>query len=1325
MRGRLAAVVLCLVVAVPTFAAITGALVNPEGLPVAGANVTIYAPETADARRARVASDKLERTPLAATITDAKGKFAFESPKDPVVDVQIVASGYAPTGFPVERDEDIGGVPLQAAASKQGRITAGGKPVAGAQVIAAGAGAETVAVTDAEGRYSVADPVKWVDRLTISHKDFATLDTMTMRGMSQKPLLDHTLTAGVTVTGKVVGEDGKTPVAGATLLIGGTPLGQSGDDGTFTLAHVTEKWEWIEARSGSLFGTRARAGDPAIVIRLGKGGTVSGFVRDAKGAGGIAGVSIALFRSSSRTPIAATTFTDAKGAFSFANVAPGSYELAPTRPGYRVSPISLSVTANERVSKTLIATQLARVSGTVINEDKQPVGGARISQSTITRDGGGFFPRVIGATQSRVSAADGTFVLRVEADSDLQIDGVRKGFPSARSSTLRLAPGEKKSGVVLTIPSGIEVTGRVTDRDDRPLAGVQVAAALSQGAGGAEMRRMVFGMRGREDDQIQTKADGTFSIRLKEGSYDVAFKREGFAAKTVRAVRVSTAPQPIEVKLEPGVEIAGRVTRNGAGVAGVRVMAFGEGTNATTETGADGSFTIGDLTPGPLTLNFGKEDEFIQQMRQVTAPKSDFVLELPPGGRVVGRVVDKTTRQPVTTFEAGVSPSRGGGGMVFITPGQTKPFTSESGSFVLENVPAGQTTVVAKAPGYTTARVPNITVEEGKATQEIEVALEHGVRAVGKVTGPNGSPLAGVEVRIDLFSGGRMQPRGSFNDDRAATDSNGEFTFDNLEPGDKTFVFSKSGLVGTSKTVTLSGTETRVDAQLSNGVRVTGVVVSEGGSPVADATVSATSATAGESGSGSTRTDAGGNFQLEAMAPGRYTFRAGKRGEAQGTLRDFDISTGAPVRIVLQTGGVISGRVIGLTPEELQQATVMAQSPNGGASSAVDSNGNYRIEGAPTGTVRLSARATGMFGMGKTSPQVSVQLEPGGSATADIEFKSNTVVRGRVTRDGRPMNDATVMFYPRGAEAQTSARTTTDRDGAYEVSGLDDATYSVTVVDSQRGSPFSTTHKVRGSGSFDIDVRSSTLRGRVIDAATGSPIGDAVVEVRTADTEGGPQFPLRSLQTDAAGAFVVESITPGKYNVTGEKEGYGTKISSISVGDSGGDIELKLTRNDGILLRVVDARDGRALRAVVRVVDAQNRVLFESMRFGSADAESLRLPLEAGSYRATVWTYGYAPQIVTLSSPSNPTVALTPGGALVVQSKGSTIRRARLMAADGRPYERNPGFTVFTIDAGPGATTIENIAPGRYTLQILGSGESVEASTQVNVVEGQRVPVEI
>ena len=270
--------------------------------------------------------------------------------------------------------------------------------------------------------------------------------------------------------------------------------------------------------------------------------------------------------------------------------------------------------------------------------------------------------------------------------------------------------------MVLTIPRGIALTGRVIDKNGKALSGVTVSASAGEGGssgpgpggmGRVVQRRMMMAFRDNtnDDDAVRTGSDGAFTIRLKEGLYDVDFKREGFAAKLVRGTQVNPTTKPLEVTLDPGVEITGRVTRGGNPVQGVNVAAAGE-TQAFTTTDSDGRFTLGDLTPGTYMVVVNKLEDFIQQMKTLNAPSKDVAIELPSGGRVIGHVVDKSTHQPITSFQAGITNSRSAGGMMIRMPPMMKSFTSDDGSFSLDNVPAGNMQVTASAPGYTTGRVP-------------------------------------------------------------------------------------------------------------------------------------------------------------------------------------------------------------------------------------------------------------------------------------------------------------------------------------------------------------------------------------------------------------------------------------------------------------------------------------------------------------------------------------------------------------------------------------------------------------------------------------------
>ena len=744
--------------------------------------------------------------------------------------------------------------------------------------------------------------------------------------------------------------------------------------------------------------------------------------------------------------------------------------------------------------------------------------------------------------------------------------------------------------------------------------------------------------------------------------------------------------------------------------------------------GPDGAFVLSDLTPGQMMLNIAKPDSFVQEMRSVSAPTRDLVIELPSGGRITGHVLDKNSHQPVTSFMAGVTTSRSGGGMTVMMPPMQKQFTSDDGSFTLEGIKPGVTQVVVNAPGYTTARVPNIEVEDGKTAPDVEVDVETGAKLTGRVTGPDGSPLAGVSVRSDPTGGGRVM-RFDANDGSATTDPSGEYTIDTLEAGEKTFTFNRSGYIAQQKTVTIAGgKDSRLDVQMSTGTRATGFVVTDSGAPVPDASVTALSAAEMDGGRGG-RSDSNGAFTIEGLAPGHYTFNAAKNGYSAGIVRDVDIATSGPVRIVLKSGGVITGHVNGLTPQEIEQTTVYANGSGGGggpmggsaagSTAPVDAGGNFRIEGAPSGTVRISARTGAMFGgSSKSAAPKTVELEPGGTAQVDIDFKSSTVIRGRVTRNGAAVPNAQVMFIPRGAKSQTSASVAADGNGQYELSGLDDGTYTVQAVDMERLNPFATQYDVHGSGTFDIAIKTVTLRGHVVDAADARALAEANVELRP--TNGATFFGGHGGQSDASGNFSIENVAAGTYQITADKSGYGHESRQVIIGDSTPeDVQFRLSPSDGITIRAVDTRDNTPMTVnVIRVVDSQGNELPSGSNFFNS-TEVVKLPLAPGTYRVTVSARNYAPQTISMSSPSQLTVRFSPGGTIILHSHDSATRRFRLVDSAGAAYGMNPvSQGIMTLL--PGTTPLNNVAAGDYRLEILDNNDRVTKTVDIHLKDGEQ-----
>lgn len=1325
MHRSIAALLLFLF-ALPTFAAITGVVMTNDGAPVSGAKVTVHTIEAPEARRVRMLSASPQAVPLLTATTDARGNFSLESPKEPVVDLRIVAAGFDPSQRRIERDEEVGAVALVKSEMKSGTIRAGGKPVAGATVFLAYGSAEYITKTDEQGKYEAPDP-KRARSITVIHPAWA-IDEETFISPANAGALSRTLGAGSAITGRVVGTDGTSPVAKASITVDSWPLATSGEDGTFTIEHAPAKWQSVVAQSGSTSAMKVQSNEKSLTLRLSKSSAFTGRLTDSKTKLPIAGAFISLGTRTGRGPINATAgaLSDAKGNFS-AVVAPGMYTVMVSHPAYELRPTEISIAGGQQQARDLSATPLARVSGTVMNEDRKPVSAATI----VAEEAAESFPpppmRVMRDSVT-VSGPDGRFSMRIGGDSDLRIKASRRGLPPAKSDPVRVAAGERKSGVVITIPTGIPVAGVVTDREGKPLSGVSVTATEAAGGrgGGMVVRTMIMiGGPAADEDSVRTGSDGTFTLRVKEGTYDFVFRREGYSQKNLRGQTISvSSPTTLEAQLDPAVEITGRVTRNGTGVDGVMINTFSEGgAGASATTGPDGSFTLSGLSPGEIRASMRKEADFIQEMRTMTAPGRDITIELPAGSRISGRVVDKGTRKPVTSFQAGVSNSRGGGGMMMVMPPSLKPFTTDDGSFILENVPTGAVSLVATAPGYAQARM-NLTLEEGKPLSDVELELDPGTKLVGKVTGPDGSALSGVTVRTAMLGSGTIVLGGLGK--QATTDSNGEYTIDALEPSDENIEFSHPKYVGTRKQITPKGREVRLDVQLTSGQRVAGVVVTESGAPVPDADVEAM---AGAGTFRNAKADANGAFAFESLPTARYRFSASKRGYAETTLEDFDISSGAPLRLVLRTGATLYGQVRGLTAEELQNATVEVRGETF-SNATVDSAGNFRMEGAPIGTVRVSAVVSKNFNSRKSSQPQTVTVAAGESRQVDLEFSSDTVIRGRVLRNGRPMASASVSFIPRrGSATQTSSSATTDEQGNYSLSGLESGEYSVSVIDMQRFSPYQTTYEVRGSSTFDIDYQANALRGRVIDAATGDPINDARVQLR-AITSDSPFRGDRGAATDVAGTFTIDFIAPGTYTLSADKSGFGHNATEVVVGERApADVELKLSKNDGVVLKVVDARDGRALNAMVWVFDSMGRVVQDSgMRFGGADsAADVELSLAAGQYTATVTSIGYAPVSVNLTSPGTQAVGLTPGGRIILRSSRSDRQRVRLIDSAGRMYPRtsNPN-NARDLQASPATLNVDHIAPGSYTIQVVTNNDTtVVKSIPVNVTEGGIVEVDV
>jgi len=266
---------------------------------------------------------------------------------------------------------------------------------------------------------------------------------------------------------------------------------------------------------------------------------------------------------------------------------------------------------------------------------------------------------------------------------------------------------------------------------------------------------------------------------------------------------------------------------------------------------------------------------------------------------------------------------------------------------------------------------------------------------------------------------------------------------------------------------------------------------------------------------------------------------------------------------------------------------------------------------------------------------------------------------------------------------------------------------------------------VKGSATFDIDIKSSSLRGRVTDSASGDPIVEATVQLRPKSGDMPSFYMQRTATTDANGVFVMDGVATGSYTATADKDGYGSSKNDVYVGDSAPpDVELRLSKNDGIVIKIVDARDGRQISGQAVVYDNAGTVVYDNPMFFSGSVEPIRVPVAPGQYRAVISAPGYAAQTLPVTSPSRPTVALTAGGTLVIHSSGTGLQRGRLVSTNGavytRPFDRDGIFGIAGL-----STQVANIQPGIYKLEVLGANNSVTKTVDVTITDGGTTTVDI
>jgi hypothetical protein len=1299
---------------------VAGRVVDAEGRPIAKARISIGT-DAAAAREARPAAQ-----------SDAFGAFRIDSPAGEPRTLHAAATGFVALTFAAplgDADETLpADVRLLAdAGCELNAVDERGHGIRGVAVSARVTLAfyrlgpstegsnESRGETDENGRFRFACPAERRLRLVLSATEFAPVavrsNTATTRVV---------LSRGREVAFRAVDERGQ-PLAGARAVCcsvvdegaGLRRLATSGADGRFTL-RLDEAVELSFFASGDRFAQRrtglavkadARGSAPPIDVVLAPLPTVAGRVVDALSRRPIAGAHIVAGGRSARS--------DARGEFRLATTQAVT-PIAVRAAGYLDGAWSEELRRGE--TRAIALWPERRAPGVVVDETGRPLERVEIS----------WWPEDRRQWQRgrTVSDAKGRFELRqLPGHGAIAVRAYLPGVGAVESKVPEGAGAPGSQAWTIVLRSGARLAGRIVGVEKRPVEGAEI---IWRETPNQAQRQMRLPHRPSAADRVSSKADGAFeAVGLAPGTYTITVAAKGYGLASIPNVALEAgARHDLEtVVLETAGRVVGTVVDPaGSPIAGVDVVAeashmpwfFSADGEPAAVTDASGKFEISNRAPGAsLSLAFRRSGFALKRVENVPVPvpgetaAAPLLVKLDPTARISGRVVDHD-KKPIAG--AAVRARLASEGMTIYGGADDDAQTDVEGRFTLTNVTPGSNDLTAEAEGHQSGRLSGLELAPGGELRGLEVTLEGESRVFGQVRWESGEAVVGASIMVVTDEPGG----GSLHTGMTQADGEGRFVARGLRPGVMRLEAEDraSGNRGAVRVDVRAGDQEAV-IEMKAGHRLRGRVVDSTGQPVAGVRVMPLAVGGTNNFAAVAMSTPNGDFETGPLLDGTYRLTAQGAGflrwESPEPVRVLAADVDG-LRIELDRGGTIRGRLIGLSRSEVSALGIMVRGPRGGGTGRVLADATYLAEGSPLGDVTVTAQTPG--GRHATA---RVQVIAGVEAVADLDFGRGATLSGRVHRGDEPVTDATVDAE--GIALDSSGDVATGPDGRFRIEGLAPGRHRVSVYGRGWAKEQSREIDIPEQGAeVDFDLQGAFVGG-LVRAADGAPVVDAEVTLEPVEARPGASWERRSRASDSRGVFTFASVVPGAWRLRAAKNGYATRTLDLTLeeGQAQQDLEIELTRSNLVRLRVASAAGELPGRVVWVEVGPADVTLAQGGGELDARQEFEIGELAAGTHALLVYAYGFAsaPVDVTVPSPSVPTVTLLPEARLnlsVPSLAGSErVVHARLIGSDGRPFRRYWGggsvLSRFAIVSGRGS--VQGIAPGRWRVLLDSDGTSV------------------
>lgn len=1325
--------------------ALTGTLLDDAGEPLAGAEVTLHPLTSFAERGALLTAGEAYPEPVARAVTGAGGRFRVAAPEAGFWTLVARAEGRVSVElplWPLIAPAEVEPAELLPDAGVRIRVLdEGGRPIPGAVVEAFGSGPPGDSRFREPGRWRpVSDRIGAADaqgrlRLPRFEGEEVSLRAVAPGRSAEENVGEPpargavrlALAPGPTRRVRVVAPDGR-PAAGAVVWFDSPiPAGLTGADGTLEVPlQAAEPGEPTEVQVDSGQGLVAEAelrapeeeeepGEP-VTLRLEPPPTVSGRVIEEGTRDGVAGAFVWLRRDPS-----AAVRADRTGSFRIAVRRPGDRELLQAvAPGFLEAHSRLPRPGRRESDElALVLEPAAALPGTVVDAAGRPVAGAEVRVAPAERRG----PYRGGRPAFARSGRDGRFQVEgLAADASHVVHVVRRGYSPAVEEVApapAVPPGSARPAALpelrVVLYGARALRGRAVNQDGEPVAGARVTTLPE------DVRWLPW--RGAPPGRAEatTGADGAFEVaEVLAGRSTLGIAAPGYAPFRREGVEVPQGGGVTdlgELVLEPEAFVPGRVVDpEGAPVPGASVRSWRtSGTRMRrmyypgsqelaepVETGEDGRFRVGGAAAGEVVrIEVRKEGWVEATVEGVRVPPEEPVtVLLRPAATVAGAVVDERGRpvpgaeiRPAFRAMAGMP----GGGYFRPQP------TDERGAFEVTGFPPGRTAIEAEAPGYQASAPVTLELAPGERREGVEIVLAEGAAVSGRVLGPDGLPVAGARVAARGDEAFGASWRGA----SVETGADGRFTLDTLAPGRVVLEATKDGFAAATREVELGPGGASVELHLGRGAEVSGWVLEADGSPAAGRQLQLAPGVLSFDQRNQQTAAADGSFLFRGVADGEYRLKVLEDWSVLWSSPDpIRVEGGVPVsglEVRLPATATLTGRLVGLRPDEIQGATVQAMVAEmglqGERAGEVLPDGGYRVSGLTPGRWQVVAAATrsGRQAQGK------VEIEAGRTeAVLDLEFRPGHTVTGTVLSAGEPVAGAQVRVQSQSYAGTGDA--TTGIDGRFRIEGVSAGRQRLMVQDPQSGTMAFEELQVDGDRDVRVELESFRIRGAVYAADGSGPVAGAQVQLQRAPDAERRSFAMApSTVTADDGSFLLTGVAGGSWRLLVEKSGYGAHASDVEV--PGGDVEAApvfLERAGSLEIVARLARGGAPSFLAVTILGPGDQVIGNSRATAVEPGRFVLGTVPAGTWELLLWTPEAPPQRVEVESPGTVEVVFPEPCVLEVSvpELAATGMAAQLTLTD--PAGRSPwsGFGAGQAPLDRGRLEIPSLAPGTWVVTV-------------------------